>query len=169
MRPHWVPEDHRRARGNTTVVDEAVHDRRAPLRDRWARLSQVPAGRDAFLTLPVLDSDKPWEISADGACLIRSGEDVDRSTVPRGHAQRARPRSLPRPSDFVDVSTVEFHLTGGDFSDTLIGVAVRRYFGWAYAWDTTSVPNGSYTLTSVASNPLGLTATSAGVDISVKN
>ena len=136
--------------------------------DRWVRLARVPAGRDALVTLPILDSKKPWEIRANGACLIRSG--ATSIAVPSPGATLAGTTArLASTSEFVDLSTVEFHLTGGALSDTLIGVAARRPFGWAYAWDTTSVPNGSYTLTSVASNPLGDTATSSGVPISVKN
>ena len=42
-------------------------------------------------------------------------------------------------------------------------------YGWLGAWDTTDVPNGTYTLTSVATDADGTTATSLGVSVIVDN
>jgi outer membrane protein assembly factor BamB len=72
-------------------------------------------------------------------------------------------------SDDVSVSRVEFHLTGGSYHDTLIGVATPTQYGWIYHWDSTSVPNGAYTLNSVATDPAGNVGHSAGVSINVAN
>jgi hypothetical protein len=38
--------------------------------ERWVRLINVPAGHYVFLILPVLSSETPWKIRADGACVI---------------------------------------------------------------------------------------------------
>jgi hypothetical protein len=38
--------------------------------DRWVRLGSVPARHTVYLTLPVLSSEKPWTIRADGACIV---------------------------------------------------------------------------------------------------
>lgn len=136
--------------------------------DHWVRLAQGPAGRDVFLTLPILDSTKPWEIRADGACLIWSG--ATSIEVPAGGTTLSGTTPLlASTSELTDVRKVEFHLTGGPLSDTLLGSAVQRAFGWTYFWDTTSIPNGSYTLTSVASNSLGQMVTSTGVGVTVRN
>lgn len=35
----------------------------------WVRLADAPANHDVFLTLPVLNTEGPWEIRANGACL----------------------------------------------------------------------------------------------------
>jgi hypothetical protein len=73
-------------------------------------------------------------------------------------------------SDNVSVSRVEFHLTGGSYNDTLIGVATMYPgYGYIYYWDTTAVPNGPYTLNSVAYDPAGNVGRSANVTITVKN
>jgi outer membrane protein assembly factor BamB len=78
-------------------------------------------------------------------------------------------------SDDVRVSRVEFHLTPGSFHNTLIGVATPGTYGWAYNWNTTRladgtpVPNGTYTLNSVAYDPAGNVGRSANVTITVKN
>jgi hypothetical protein len=38
--------------------------------DEWVTLARVPAGRDAILTLPRLDTNIPWQVRADGACNV---------------------------------------------------------------------------------------------------
>jgi hypothetical protein len=49
-----------------------------------------------------------------------------------------------------------------------LGTATSSAYGWIDIWDTTSVPNGSYVLVSVASGPGGTTA-SSGVSMTVSN
>jgi outer membrane protein assembly factor BamB len=72
-------------------------------------------------------------------------------------------------SDNVKVSRVEFRLTGGNYNNALVGVATLTYYGWLYGWDTISVPNGAYTLNSVAFDPAGNQGRSADVGITVQN
>jgi outer membrane protein assembly factor BamB len=73
-------------------------------------------------------------------------------------------------SDDVSVSKVEFHLTGRNYNDAFIGLATEtRGFGWIYYWNTKSVPNGTYTLNSVATDPAGNVGGSATVTITVRN
>jgi outer membrane protein assembly factor BamB len=71
-------------------------------------------------------------------------------------------------ADNVKVSRVEFRLTGGNYNNALIGVATATYFGWIAQWDTTSVPNGAYTLNSVALDPANNSGRSANVNITVQ-
>jgi outer membrane protein assembly factor BamB len=73
-------------------------------------------------------------------------------------------------SDDVKVSKVEFHLTGGNYNDKLI--ALGTPFGspqWIANWDTTTVPNGAYTITSVAYDPAGNVGRSSDAHITVRN
>jgi hypothetical protein len=72
-------------------------------------------------------------------------------------------------SDNVKVSRVEFHLTGGNYNDAFIGVASSTRYGWILHWNTTSVPNGAYTLNSVAYDPAGNAGRSANVTVTVRN
>jgi outer membrane protein assembly factor BamB len=72
-------------------------------------------------------------------------------------------------SDDVQVSRVEFHLTASNSRETLIGLATPTTFGWVYFWNTKSVPNGSYTLNSVATDPAGNIGRSTNVHITVRN
>jgi outer membrane protein assembly factor BamB len=72
-------------------------------------------------------------------------------------------------SDNVKVSRVEFRLTGGSSNNALIGVANPSPYGWIAQWDTTTVPNGPYTLNSVAYDPANNSGRSANVNITVQN
>ena len=65
-------------------------------------------------------------------------------------------------------SQVQYEVTGGSLSDAVIATATPTIYGWLASWNTTSVPNGTYVLQSVASSG-GLSGTSAGVTISVNN
>jgi hypothetical protein len=76
---------------------------------------------------------------------------------------------LESATDNVRVSSVEFHIVGGSFDDERIGIATPSGHGGSFGWDTTSVPNGQYTLTSVAIDEVGNVGRSAGVTITVQN
>jgi hypothetical protein len=76
---------------------------------------------------------------------------------------------LESATDNVRVSSVEFHIVGGSFDDERIGVATPNGHGGSFGWDTTSVPNGQYTLTSVAIDEVGNVGRSPGVTITVQN
>ncbi len=70
-----------------------------------------------------------------------------------------------------DVATVTYVLSGGpsDLSDQVIAGATSTYIGWAAAWNTTGVLDGSYTLQSVASYSGGVSGMSPPVTITVDN
>ncbi len=67
------------------------------------------------------------------------------------------------------VTKVQYELTGGSYSDTVISGSTPTYYGWIGAWNTTTVPNGTYTLQSVASYAGGVAGTSAPITITVNN
>ncbi len=68
-------------------------------------------------------------------------------------------------------TSVTYQLSGGpsDLSDVQIATATLTHVGWAAAWNTTTVANGTYTLNSDASYSGGVTATSAPITITVNN
>jgi len=72
-------------------------------------------------------------------------------------------------SDIFGVSKVEFHLTGGTLNDALIATAKPTYYGWLAAWNTTTVPNGTYTLQSVAYDTNGNSGQSTGITVTLAN
>ena len=69
----------------------------------------------------------------------------------------------------VAIKKVEFHLTGGTLSDVLVATGTPTYYGWLAGWNTTSVPNGTYTLQSVAYDASGNVGRSAGITITIAN
>jgi hypothetical protein len=64
---------------------------------------------------------------------------------------------------------VQYEITGGTLTDSVIATATPTYYGWFAQWNTTTVANGSYTLESVASYAGGVNATSAGITVTVDN
>jgi outer membrane protein assembly factor BamB len=69
-----------------------------------------------------------------------------------------------------NATSVEFRLFGGSFgfNAPVVCTATSTIYGWLCAWNTTTVPNGSYVLVSVASGTGGTTA-SSGVSMTVNN
>ena len=69
-----------------------------------------------------------------------------------------------------DATSVGFVLFGGSYgySGQLLCTATPTLYGWLCAWNTATVPNGTYTLLSGAINSAGA-AFSSGVTITVTN
>jgi hypothetical protein len=67
------------------------------------------------------------------------------------------------------VSKVQFVLSGGEYDKTVVGVTTISRAGWILLWNTTSVPNGTYRLQSLATNGFGVSAYSAAITITVDN
>jgi hypothetical protein len=72
-------------------------------------------------------------------------------------------------SDPAGVSKVEFHVTGGTVSNQLVATATPTIYGWLAQWNTTTVPDGTYTLQSVAFDAIGFSAPGTGITITVHN
>jgi outer membrane protein assembly factor BamB len=70
-------------------------------------------------------------------------------------------------------SGVQFVLSGGSLSEQVVGTATPTLYGWIAEWDTTTVPNGTYTLQSVATATTtfltSVTVTSPGITVTVNN
>jgi uncharacterized protein YjbI with pentapeptide repeats len=67
------------------------------------------------------------------------------------------------------ITKVQFELTGGTLSQAVIALATPTLFGWLAKWDTTTVPNGTYTLQSVATDAASNVSQSTGITITVNN
>ena len=67
------------------------------------------------------------------------------------------------------ISKVQFVLSGGAYNKTLIGTATASIYGYAYSWNTLSVPNGTYTVQSLATDSATNTAYSAPITVTVSN
>ncbi len=67
------------------------------------------------------------------------------------------------------VSKVSYELTGGSLTDSVIASAAPTEYGWLAEWNSQSVPDGTYTLQSVASYAGGVSGPSPGITITVAN
>jgi hypothetical protein len=67
------------------------------------------------------------------------------------------------------VASVRFVLTGGSYSQTVIGTATPTLYGYIFVWNTTGVPGGTYALQSLVTDDDGNTAYSPGITITVDN
>jgi large repetitive protein len=67
------------------------------------------------------------------------------------------------------VSQVQFELTGGTLTNSVVATASPTYYGWLANWNTIGVPNGTYTLQSVATYPGGVSGTSPPITVTVDN
>ena len=65
------------------------------------------------------------------------------------------------------VTQVQYELTRGSLTDSVVATASPTYYGWLANWNTTAVPNGTYTLQSVASYAGGVSGTKPGHTITV--
>ncbi len=70
-----------------------------------------------------------------------------------------------------NVTKVTYEVSGGpsNLTDQVIGTGTATYYGWLAQWNTTTVPNGTYSLQSVASYGGGVSGTSPPISITVSN
>jgi hypothetical protein len=69
----------------------------------------------------------------------------------------------------VGIASVTFEVSGGSISDKVVSSSGATLYGYIGAWDTTDVPNGTYTLQSVATDTLGQSSTSVPITVTVNN
>ena len=67
------------------------------------------------------------------------------------------------------IARVEFLLNGATVTNKVVATAAPTFFGYVAGFDSTSVPNGAYTLQSKATDTAGFTALSPAVNITVHN
>ena len=67
------------------------------------------------------------------------------------------------------ITKVQFALSGGGYHRKIIGAASFTEFGAAFGWNTTTVPNGSYSLQSVVTDKAGNSSSSVSINIRIDN
>jgi hypothetical protein len=102
----------------------------------------------------VVPSANPATVSGTQQVLSAAASDADQASGGIGKA---------------GISSLQFEIAGGNLSSPVIVTAAPYVFGWGAQWNTTNVPNGSYTLRSVATDANGVTGASPGITVIVNN
>jgi hypothetical protein len=134
--------------------------------DASTDVGTIPAGSTAIIRLPGPEGTRPWIIEAQGACRVA---DVH-VTITQPRAQARISGSTPlvaTASGTVAIRTVDFRLTRGQHSNVTVLRAQRGYVGWVYTLDASQLPNGRYSITSVATDETGAQTESSGVPVTV--
>jgi hypothetical protein len=117
--------------------------------DVLASVAAMRAGMDAMVR-PVTATPSSAVLVPSGGATTSGSQYLDATATP-------------------GVTQVQFELNGGGLSNDIVATASPSWVGWLAEWDTTGVPNGTYTLQSVATYPGGLSGTSPGVSVTVNN
>jgi hypothetical protein len=91
--------------------------------------------------------------------------------IPSNGATQSGTGALLDASASAGVDYVQFELSGGTLHDDVIATATPTIYGWLAQWNTTTIPDGHYTLQSVAYYPPPgiVSTTSTGITISIGN
>jgi hypothetical protein len=89
--------------------------------------------------------------------------------IPSDGATQSGRAALLDATASANATRVTFKLTGGPDNGKVVAAGHATLYGWVGYWNTTKVPNGTYTLRSVASSSVGVKGTSAPITITVDN
>jgi photosystem II stability/assembly factor-like uncharacterized protein len=67
------------------------------------------------------------------------------------------------------IGSVVFEVSGGALRHQVVGTGTSSVYGWYASWNTTGVPNGTYSLRSVATDAQGFSAEGVPITVTVKN
>jgi hypothetical protein len=72
-------------------------------------------------------------------------------------------------SSTVGISSVQFEITGGSVTNDVIATGTPTLYGYLAKWNSTTVPNGTYALSSVATDTANNVTTSTPITVIVSN
>jgi hypothetical protein len=67
------------------------------------------------------------------------------------------------------IASVQFEISGGSMNHKVVGTGVATLFGFLFDYNTSTLPNGTYTIQSVATDNEGFSTTSAPVTVTTTN
>ena len=100
---------------------------------------------------------------------VSNGPPATRVLVPSTGATVSGKASVLNASASKYVTTVTYRLVAQSYPGQVIAHGTPTLYGWLASWDTTTVPNGNYTLITDAAYPNGQDNFSLPVSITVKN
>jgi Putative Ig domain/Bacterial Ig domain len=108
-------------------------------------------------------------VSAPVTVTVTNAAPTTSVLVPANNATVAGGSAVLDATTSANVTSVSYQLSGGAFTGQIIAAGTPTIYGWIGQWNTTTVPNGTYTLQSVASYAGGLSGTSAPINVTVHN
>ena len=72
-------------------------------------------------------------------------------------------------SDPFDITKVDYVLSGPGRADATFATGSRTNYGWIGGWNTSTVPNGSYTIDATVSDSGGRSVRTPPVEVRVEN
>ena len=72
-------------------------------------------------------------------------------------------------SSAVGIASVTYEVSGNGLTDQVIATGTPTLYGYLAQWNTTAVPNGTYSLVSVATDTVAEATTSASISVTVDN
>jgi uncharacterized protein YjbI with pentapeptide repeats len=129
----------------------------------------VPNGVYSLVSLAT-DADNDTDTSTPVSVTVDNPPPSSTVLIPSSGASVSGVSSVLNASTSANVSKVTYELSGGpsDLVDQVIATGTPTYYGWLTEWNTTSVPNGAYSLQSVAFAG-GESGPSASISITVDN
>jgi hypothetical protein len=160
--------------------------------EELSRAAYLVSGSSRAMYQPIIDQERVelaaaregfrpvrrWRLGASNSVVVwRRGSGARIVSPPVTNLFSPRSGSALKGSVFLNagasgdlgVSRVEFSVTGEGLRDLPVSVATSFQYGWLGAWDTASVPDGTYVLRSVAYDPFGDYGRSAGAVVRVEN
>jgi YVTN family beta-propeller protein len=89
--------------------------------------------------------------------------------IPNNSATVSGTASLLDATASSQVTKLIYEVTGNGLADVQVASGAATLYGWIAFWNTTTIPNGTYTLQSVASYAGGVSGTSTGISITISN
>jgi hypothetical protein len=141
----------------------------------WLANLQSAKVPDGDYTLRSVASDANGAIGHSAAAQVRVDNRTNPLRPPLTHIVTPTAQAQVQGLRYIDaiatsplgVRGVEIRITGEGHS--VVEQATQFLYGWSIRWNTKTVPDGSYTISSVAEGNDGLETTSAGVPVTVKN
>jgi hypothetical protein len=107
--------------------------------------------------------------SAPVSVMVDNAPPTSAELIPSNGASQSGTAALLDASASPNVTNVTYDLTGGTLTNHVIATGTPTLYGWLAEWNTTSVPNGTYQLNSVAFYAGGVSGASTPITITVSN
>lgn len=117
---------------------------------------------DGTFTLQSVATDTEGQSTTSFGVVVNVGNSSPSTAVliPATGATQSGTAALLDASASSGVTSVTYELSGNGLTNQVIATGTLTLYGWLAQWNTTNVPNGTYSLASIASYAGGLSGTS---------